>query len=305
MLLAAMACNPAAPASPPASSALEASPAFSQAELESWIRFRRVYGLRADAQFVAAMAENPAASRDPYHVPLLPDEVDAVAKADTSAQTLLPIAVAYADDFPGFAGAWLELPRVVLAFTENTDERRGEAAGIFQDRVIVRGARFSLDDLQASVRAIQVDRAWFETVGAHLVDVGVDPMHNAVNVHIRFPDAETEEAARNRYGDTGWMSFTYDGPPPWHGAFGSLDVAIVDPAGKPAVGDCVVGSVDPRVQEERTSYGAAGRCTFEELASVTWSLRIDYDIDGEQHAVFRDYAIPADGVIRDTVTLAP
>ena len=214
LVFALTACDGPPSTAPTAPDVVESTPAFSQAELQSWIRFRSAYGLRADVQFVIEMASDPAVSREPFDVPLLPGELESIGKANASAQALLPIATAYADDFPEFGGAWLELPRVVIAFTAGVPQRRIEAAGIFQDHVIVREVRFSLEGLQRSVGAIQLDHAWFETVGAHLVDVGVDLLHNAVSVHIRYLDAAVEAKARDRFGDTGWMLFTYDGPPP-------------------------------------------------------------------------------------------
>ena len=130
-------------------------------------------------------------------------------------------------------------------------------------------------------------------------------MNNVVDVHIRFPDAAIEAQVRDRFADTGWMHFTYDGPPPWQGPVGGLDVTVVDRAGKAIPVDCLVGATDPRVADERTSYGAEGRCAFEDLASVTWTLRIDYDLDGEHHTALQQYAIPPGGVLRDKITIEP
>ena len=295
--------NPATPT--PTVASAQPTPVVSQAELQVWIRFRLVYGLRTDVEWVVAIATNPAASSAGYHVPMLPFELQLVDKANLSGAALLPAARGYADDFPEFAGAWLELPRVVLAFTGMLTERRAEVEAFFSDKVIVREVQFTLAELQGFMAAVVADEAWFSSVGGEVVDIGIDQAMNSVSVHIRSPDEVIERQARERFSDTGWMQFTYDGPGPWKGPVGNLEVTVVDRNGKPAAVACLIGSTDPRVQAETSMFAPDGKCFFQDLAAVKWGLRVTYDFGGDSQIVLADYLVPAAGVERATVVVGP
>ena len=284
-----------APTKQAPSSEQPATPVSAQ-ELQSWIRFRTLYGLRADVDFVLQLAHDPAASVDPYDVPLLPAELQIVAAAQSSAQTLVLVARQYGQDFPEFAGAWLELPRVVLGFSDGIAERRAEVQSLFGDKVLVQESRFSLHELQAFMASVESDRAWFSTVGAEIVDIGIDEMLNKVRVHLRAPVRSLEDQARERFSDTGWLGFTYSRPGPWQGPVGGLEVAATDTSGQRAPVTCLLGSTDPRVQDEKIVDGPDGKCVFENLPAVTWSLRVDYDAGGQSDTEIVDVVVSADRV---------
>lgn len=281
----------------------QATAVVSQQELQSWIRFRLVYGLRADVEWALAVANDPTASSEIFGVPLLPSELEQVGEAIVSAQGLVSIARGYADDFPEFAGTWLELPRVVLAFSDRVPEHRVEVDALFGDKAIVREVQFSLVQLQLFIKTMGADRAWFSSVGAEVVDFGIDEALNSVQVHLRSTDPAIEGSARERFGDTGWMQFTYDGPGPWKGAVGDLEVTVVDTDGQPAAVECLLGTVDPRVQDEKFSFAADGKCFYRDLAAVKWSLRVDYDGQPGGEPVITDFLVPPDGVERATVVV--
>ncbi|HET7180615.1 MAG TPA: hypothetical protein VFI15_00120 [Candidatus Limnocylindrales bacterium] len=248
------------------------------------------------------VAADPAASFDPYHVPLLPNELAAVAKSDASADSLLPVVRDYADDFPGFAGAWLDSPRVAVAFTDATPERLVEIHALFGDHVLVRVAEFDLTTLQDHVRTIRADSTWFVTAGTKLIDASADVAQNRVQVHVPYPDPAAEASVRAHFGDSGWMVFAYDGPAPWTGPLGGLHVTIRDEAGAPVAAQCLLATNDPRVQDETTVYSEGGECFFDDLPAVAWTLRIDYDLDGNRKTINREYTIPANEVTQDVVT---
>lgn len=294
--------QPPATPSPAAASALP-TPVVSQAELQQWIRFRAAYGLRFDLEWVISVANDAAASSQPYGVPLLPRELEQVTKSNLSIDRVLPIARAYAEDFPEFGGAWLELPRVVLGFAGDVTERRAEAAAIFGDKVIVREVQFALADLERFMAEIVADEAWFNSVGAQVVDIGVDEAMNAVQVHLAVPDETIERAARVRFDDIGWLNFTYDGPGPWTGPVGDLEISVVDGDGRPVAVACLVGSTDPRVQAETSMFAADGRCFFRDLAAVEWSIRVTYDVGPESLFAVERYVVRGGAVERATLVV--
>lgn len=271
-------------------------------QLEAWVQFRRVYGLVHDVGWILAVANNPAATSANYDVPLLPFEQEQVQAANTTGHDLLPVARAFADDAPEFAGAWLELPRVVLAFNDRVPEHEADARALFFDKVIVRGATFSLSELEAFMAPVAADEAWFESAGARVMDIGIDEALNIVRIHVQTPVEGLEAAARERFGDTGWMRFSYAGPGPWTGPVGDLEITVIDKRGNPAPARCLAASPDPRVQAEKVLVDMAGKCLFRELAAVEWRARIDSE-DGSTEPVFEAYMIPAGGVVQATVVI--
>jgi hypothetical protein len=272
-------------------------------DVQSWIRFRGIYGLQADAEWAVAVARNPAASDD-FGVPLLPSEAQQVVDAASSAERLLPSAERYAATFSGFAGAWLDLPHVVIAFTGPTTDRRTEAAALFGSQVEVREVQYTLGELEAFFASVQSDTDWFPSIGEELVDTSLDLAANRVSLHLRSPDPAAEMLIAERFHDSGWMAFTYDGPAPWTGPRGDLEVTVVEAGGHPAAVDCLIGSTDPRVQQEQFGFVDDGRCFYEDLPAVKWTLRIDYDGENEAQTVFRDFVVKPNDVQRATVVVS-
>jgi hypothetical protein len=122
-------------------------------------------------------------------------------------------------------------------------------------------------------------------------------------VRLPWPDEEVQTRIREHFGDTGWMQFTYDGPRPWTGPLGDLQVTIVDSSGQPAAVYCLLGTTDPRVQAERFDFVEDGKCFYQDLPAVVWSLRIDQESRTEEATVFKDFAVPPGGVERATVVI--
>lgn len=279
--------------------------AVSREQIQAWITFRLVYGLRADVEWVVEVANDPAAT-DIFGTPLLLFEAQHVTDAQQRAANLVSTARGYGNRFPDeFAGTWIEGPLVVLAFSSEIEVHRANAASLFGEKVVVRAVQFSLRELEPFAAKVTDDRGWFETLGAELVDADVDEMLNVVNVHLRWPDPSVETQARARFGDTGWMAFTYDGPPPWTGPRGGLEITVVDRHGHPASVECLLGSPDPRVQQEEFSAPADGKCFYEDLPAVKWSLRVDYESEAGLMTAFEEFQVSAGRVERATVVVGP
>jgi hypothetical protein len=186
--------------------------AIAQVDLQAWIRFRLTFGLRADIEWVRTVASDPAASSGVFDVPLLSSEFQQVLDASSAADSLLPIVQRHAQYSPEFAGAWIELPRVALAFTDHLPEHRAEVEALFDDRVVVHGARYTIRELNAYIAELEADGEWFATNGIEHVHPSLAKALNEVRLRLPWPDPATEARIRERFKDTGWMAFTYDGP---------------------------------------------------------------------------------------------
>jgi hypothetical protein len=285
----------------------QATEGVSQQQLQSWIRFRLVYGLRADVPWLLAVASDPTASSDPYAVPLLPFELDQVGNAISTAQGLASVARGYGNQFPEeFAGAWLELPVVVLGFTVRLPEHRADVEALFGDKVIVREARYALPELQGFLTTVEADRTWFPTIGAEYVGIGIDEMANVVEVQYRAPSKGVEAVIRERFGTPDWMRLTWEGPLPWTGPLGDLELTVVDGDGRPVAIECFLYTRDPRVSGEHLPREVPdGRCFDKGLAAVEWLVDITYMHQGHATTITKTFSVPPDGVVRLTVVVEP
>ena len=288
--------------SPPTASQA-ASPDFSQAELASWIRFRVIYGLRSDLEWVLKVAEDPTAVGAEYRVPLLQDELERVAEANSSADLLGLAARRYADVFPTFAGSWMELPRVVLAFTDELPARRAEVEALFGASVVVREVRYTLDQLQGFEKAMLADAAWFVTNNIKVIDISVDEMGNAVEIRYRAPTQEVEPLVREQYADSGWLRFEWAGPLPWEGPFGDLELTVVDSNGQPVDVVIVLRPNDPRVNAFGPAELEDGKFADKGLAAVDWLVEIKYSFKGEEKTVTREFTVRPDELVKVKVVL--
>lgn len=296
-----------APTPPPASAspAPQASSAVSREQLQSWISFRLVYGLRSDLEWVVAVANNPAASDEIFDVPLLPDELARVGEAISSAQNLVSVARGYGNQSPDeFAGAWIELPTVVLAFSDRIGEHREEIAALFGDRVVARLVRYSLRDLQTFAGRVGAERAWFPTVGVEFIQADIEEQFNVVEFSYRAPNAGVAALIRERLGQPDWLRLDYWGPGHWTGPVGDLELTVVDHDGQPVAIECLLRTLDPRVTTENAPREIQdGRCFDKALPAVEWTAEITYVDDGASTTISRTFVVPAGGVVRLEVVI--
>ncbi|MEW5990658.1 MAG: hypothetical protein AB1736_04830 [Chloroflexota bacterium] len=275
-----------------------------QEELESWLQFRRVYGLRTDLEWVLEVASDPKASVL-FEVPLLPFELDQVANANSTAQRLVSPARGYGTQFPDeFAGAWIEGSMVVLAFTDELDVHRIAVAALFGQKINVRQARYTLRELEALAATVKSNSQWFQTVGADLVSADVNELLNAVEVQYRAPDTAVEPVIRARFRDAGWMYLTYAGPGPWTGPVGDLELTVVDRDGQPVEVECLLRTLDPRVAGEHLPQVVPdGRCGDTDLPAVEWLVDVTYTRDDVETTITTKLVVPPGGVARSTLAI--
>jgi hypothetical protein len=291
-------CNSAAPSNPAPASTTLASIAVSPAELASWIRFRLVYGLRSDAEWALRVANDPNAVGQEFSVPLLPDEFDRVTQDSLTAESLYTPARRYGEQFDTFAGAWLELPHMVIAFTDGLTERRTEASSLFGDRVIVKQARYSVFELKGFEDLVQAQSDWLETIDVRAIDIGLDESDNNVLLNYEAPNQAVEARIRERLGRPDWLRFDWAGPPPYTGPSGRLELTVVDEDGRPIPVSMTLRPRDPRV----VAFGPAplddGTFIIPTWPAVVWEAEIRYTVDGVDRVVSKEFSVPADGVAR-------
>ena len=292
-----------ASSSPLAAAGPVASNAVSPADLQSWRRFRLVYGLRADIDWVVQLAQDPQAFLNDYGMPLLPEELNRVAEANFSADNLVPAARRYAEAFPTFGGLWLELPRVVLAFSDDAPERRTEVEALFGGAVLVREVEYSLQELQAFENAVKAERDWITSLGVDVIDISFRAKDSVVNIYYQAPTRDVEPKIRERLGEPAWLTFEWAGPPPWTGPSGRLELVVVDQRREPTPARVVLRSLDPRVDgfgpfdaEDKPFIGRS-------WAAVDWEAVVLYVVDGMERTITKKFTVPADGVIKVRIVI--
>jgi hypothetical protein len=169
------------------------------------VQFRTSFGLRADLEFIRAVAKNPAASNE-FGVPLLPAEVAEINRRGANADRVGPIVRAYAAEHPAaFGGMWIDQEHgglVTVAFTEDADlhgrELATRLAGV--GVVAIRSARYSERELRALQDRVVAEDAWFKTIPAQLRGVGLDVTKNAVEIDISTANLRITELIVARFG---------------------------------------------------------------------------------------------------------
>lgn len=286
-----------------------ASPASSEIprdQVAAWMLFRSVYGLRADAEWAVAVANDPRSVGAELGVPLLPSELEQVAAANSSAQRLSSIARSYGNRFPkAFGGSWLEGPVVVLAFDDDLELHRAEVTALFGNKVDVRSARYSLAELHTFLAAVNEQGDWFSTIGAELHGADVNEPANTVEVHYLGPGEGIAPLISARFAPSSWLTPVYDGPLPWTGPVGNLELTVVDSRGRPIAVECLLYTTDPRVRHEDLRDFPDGKCVFQSIPAVEWSVEVTYDMGGEEKTVTKNLVVPAGGTVRSKLTVSP
>ena len=168
------------------------------------IRFRTEFGLRADLEYVLAVAADPRADMD-FGVPLLPEEIAEIERRGADAHRIVPIVQEYVAGVPNeFGGIYIDQAnggRVTVLFTDHLAEHdlalRERLFGV--GPVVVRQVRFAEAELVALMERISVDDAWFETIDAKLTGVSLDTIGNRVDVEISSTNAAAPGLIANHF----------------------------------------------------------------------------------------------------------
>jgi hypothetical protein len=284
-----------------------ASP-FAQADLEAWVMFRRAYGLRSDREWLIKVATDPSASGE-LSVPLLPGEVDAVARRDLAIQQLAPAVERYGELFPDeFAGSFIATTRVVIRFTARVSTHLADLKALFGGTAPIQvvEAGQSVADLERIASDIEADSDWFKTVGVTLVQAEVAVLTNGVNVVYRADDSSVEPVIVEHFGSPAWLHLERAGSPSWDGPRGSLRVMVVDATGHPIDVTCQITSLDKRVTDELLPRESMdGLCSAQGLPAVDWEIRASYEQGGTTTLAIARVHVPDGGVGTATIVVRP
>jgi hypothetical protein len=203
------------------------------AQVEEWIAFRRLFGLRADERWVRQVAADPLAARAP--IPMLPDEAEAFQDAYELVGDTTEKLKAYGVRFPDtYAGVRTEGRTAVAMFSGNVAEHRAALDLLLGQSVPfkVEERTWSLSQLDTFARRVEADPDWFASRGFLLFDADVSPRDNAVIVLYEGPIAvdpgpsrALEQLAARSLGP--WAKLSWVGPVPWKGHRGDLRVRVV------------------------------------------------------------------------------
>jgi hypothetical protein len=281
------ASNSAPPESQPSSNTW-----LSPANIERAIAFRQSFGLRADDAWVRQVAADPSAHAaiSRFSVPLAPFEATELGVRIASTEGLAEFVEAYGLGFPEeFVSVRVEPDRgrVVAQFSANTSahetalrELVGPDAPL--DVEEVRWTKAELDALFDRV----VHDGWLEANGFDLLDAGLNPRTNQVDLHVSSADPQAVAKIQARYDPSGEMlNVISDGTGVTMLPRGTLRVFAIDQHGRPAGGlefelvpDIPGAGYDGNVRET----GADGGFELDEITATGYEVRLyrRYDAAG-------------------------
>ena len=124
-------------------------------------------------------------------------------------------------------------------------------------------------------------------------------------MHYLGPDQTIETLIRARFAESDWLHPVYDGPLPWTGPVGDLALTVVDLTGRPVSVECLLYTLDPRVRYEDIRNFRDGKCVFRSIPAVEWLVDVTFDAAGQNKTVTTKLVVPADGIVRSTLTVSP
>lgn len=296
--------DPAAPQHSPPPEVQVPPAGLSQEQLDSWIAFRRTYGLRTDLAWVLDVANSPEVM-ETFGVPMLQFEEAIVNHAQLSASDLVDRVRGYSNRFPEErAGVWIEGPLVVVAFSATISVHRAAVAALFGNKAVVREVRYSIKELQAFMRTVNAEKQWIESVVDHLLQIDFEEHLNAVEVSYLADTQAVEAAIRAHFGNRDWLRLRYDGPGLWDGPRGDLKLTVVDADGDPVAIVCLLRASDPRVTVEHLPRELPdGKCFDEGLPAFAWVADITYVVDGQERTITKAFTVHQDSVTRIRVVV--
>jgi hypothetical protein len=244
--LGALACSPSGPTRGPTQAAVETP---SPAELEA-IRFRTESGLRADLDYVRAVAADPSASSRDFSVPLLPAEIAELNARAANADAISGAIQAYADLHPSdFGGMYVDQQNGGAVTTLWTADLADHVAAIWRrvrpgSRIAFRLVTFNYRDLRALQDRIGSDWDWMRAFAIAPEGVGVDVIANHVEVDISSANANAAALIVAHYAaPAGIIAVMSDGTGaallPW----GTVRGRVLDSHGQPP-GEAVADGLD-------------------------------------------------------------
>lgn len=267
---------------PSQSPALGQNQTPSEQELAAATAFRARFGLRADPEWVRAVAqvESAKVAVQEFGFPLTPAEVADVASRNWDPDLLQDVKN-YGTVFPAsYAGAYINVKGsgVVIAFNDDIERHRRALASLLPDGSVVdvRLVEWSLQDLERFIDEVEADSEWFASIGVTF-KVGQRVNENWVNVWFNGRP-EAKQLIEQHFGNPTWLQAEWDGPLPWQGPRADLAITVRDTSGRPVPGLwCDVIRLDPMASdpgEEIISTDTAGTCVLEDRPAVLYGVEL-------------------------------
>lgn len=284
---------PPGPTSPPPTSTAAAAPSAIPEEIRDAIAFRNRYGLRADEAWVREVAADPEAQAaiNEYGVPLTPAEFVELRGRRFDLDVFDDVQ-AYGRLFPeDYAGAYLNQATggIIVSFKNRVERHRAAIANLFSRsaKVEVRQVEWSSRELDRFATQINEERAWFETIGVRFISADRSIKDDFVSVHYLGP-IEAVVPIEGHFGNPTWLRAEWDGPGPWTGPRGDLEIHVTDSAGRPVPNIwCELKTENRMVGNEffesfiRT--GPAGVCEFRNWPAIVWQVRLHELVDNDHY----------------------
>jgi hypothetical protein len=242
---------------------------------------------------VRTVAADPGADRTTFGVPLTVAEVAELWRRSWTAEGLKDAILPYALAQPDYGGAWIDHERgglFVVQFSSSLLEHQAAILPLTRPGAAyeVRQVRWSQAELDVAKSRISGDSAWFETLPAYLLGVGLDIRANRVTIEVSSADPEVATRIWTHYGlGSDILTVTSDGTGVLLMDPGALAIRAVDRAGKPVVGlACVVSTDAKNVHEPRPlpmpTTDDDGLCEIEALPG---EYTIELEDGGAGHVV--------------------
>lgn len=251
-------------------------------------RFREAFGLQADDEWIARVANDPSSKQGlvQFAVPLLPSELTDLVARTRAYTDAGPLILNYAATVPDdWYGWYIDQQRggiIVVQFFRNADRHRAALAMLLPTKTrweVVEVSQRTLDMI-AFVARVKADRAWFASIDAELLDVLTSPLDGGV-VELTYLAArrDLDQVITDHYGSPEWLRVARAGGPPWTGPVGDLVVRAVNLAGNPIAGlTCGLG--EPPMLTDRD-----GICRYHDLAAVALRVELWSGVEESRHVV--------------------
>jgi hypothetical protein len=171
-------------------------------DLEAAIQFRETFGLRADPDFVLAVATDASPDSSRFGVPLTAAEVEDLDARMALREAFEP-ALEAAIKSPAYAGAFIDQLRggqPVILTTDQAAMERGLAEAEGSELAEIRVVDRTLEELGTLSEEIQASEKELGEQGVNIVSVGIDIVGNRVQVGVAGSSVENSASITSRFG---------------------------------------------------------------------------------------------------------
>jgi hypothetical protein len=285
-------------------------------EIAAAITFRANAGMRADEAWVRQVEADPGAQTR-YGVRMTSEEAAAMDRRIRTALDAPLVVVPYADQHPeDWGGYYLDRSGggIVALVTRDVEEHQHALQALFAPGTVtveVKEVRWSLRELYEFDKAIwsAEGQAWLKKIGVGGKGGGPRIDQNDVWLEVKIPAPDPGLAARiiDHFQGGEWLSVDVRVVPALALPFGSLEIKVVDRAGRPVAGmDCkliptVVGAGGDSLSRDSDPSGI---CSWEDTHATLYGVEIWREVEGKLLGKGQ-VTVPARGLGRVTIVVDP